>query len=515
MPPVPVLPPSQREPVALAATPSAPKQPRLLPSSLAPILLTPVAFLVHGYHPFAGDAGIYVAGVRHVLDPSLYPLNAVFPAAFTRLSVFPWTLAALVRLSHLPLDWVLLAAQLLSIFLFLVACRQLAAGLFATESAMWGAVQLAAACFTLPVAGTALFVMDPYVTARSLSTPLSLMAIAACTDRARLRAVLLLILAALIHPLMAAYAAAFILLYALIDTGRIHLALAFCCTIFAVSGAAFLLAHRLPISTAYRQAVSLPPRTFLFLARWHWYEILGLILPLLLFALALIRFGVASRQGALCLTALLLGTTSILIAALFVPAAGPYPLVPFQVLRSFHLIYVLGVILWGGVLARPASTSRITALFLLALLFAGMFSAQRLAWAGSNHIEWPGSPPANPYRQAFLWIRVNTPRNAVFAFNPVLVYLPEEDEQGFRAIAERDHLADDKDAGIVAVLPQLAGRWALQRNAESDVDGMTDTERTSSLAPLGANWLLLPPSTATELPCPYRNGKVKVCRLAR
>jgi hypothetical protein len=357
--------------------------------------------------------------------------------------------------------------------------------------------------------------MDPYVTARSFSTPLSLMAIAACTDRARLRAVLLLILAALIHPLTAAYAAAFILLYALIDIGRIRLALAFCCTIFAVSGAAFLLAHRLPISTAYRQAVSLPPRTFLFLARWHWYEILGLILPLLLFALALTRFGVASRQGALCLTALLLGTTSILIAALFVPAAGPYPLVPFQVLRSFHLIYVLGVILWGGALARPASTSRITALFLLALLFAGMFSAQRLAWSGSNHIEWPGSPPANPYRQAFLWIRVNTPRNAVFAFNPVLVYLPEEDEQGFRAIAERDHLADDKDAGIVAVLPQLAGRWTLQRNAESDVDGMTDTERTSSLAPLGANWLLLQPSTATELPCPYRNGKVKVCRLAR
>ena len=33
--------------------------------------------------------GIYVAGVRHILDPALYPLNADFPAAFTRLSHFP------------------------------------------------------------------------------------------------------------------------------------------------------------------------------------------------------------------------------------------------------------------------------------------------------------------------------------------------------------------------------------------------------------------------------------------
>jgi hypothetical protein len=80
-----------------------------------------------------------------------------------------------------------------------------------------------------------------------------------------------------------------------------------------------------------------------------------------------------------------------------------------------------------------------------------MFAAQRLAWSGSNHLEWPGSAAANPYQQAFLWIRDNTPRNAVFAFNPQLVYLPKEDEQGFRAITQRDHLADDKDAGIVAV----------------------------------------------------------------
>ena len=144
-----------------------------------------------------------------------------------------------------------------------------------------------------------------------------------------------------------------------------------------------------------------------------------------------------------------------------------------------------------------------------------MFAAQLFAWSGCNPIEWPGSPPANPYQQAFLWIRDHTPRDAVFAFNPRLVYLPEEDEQGFRAITERDHLADDKDAGIVAVVPQLAYRWALQRNAELNLDSMTDSDRIATLAPLRATWLLLPLDAKTALSCPWRNSVAVVCRMNR
>ena len=509
MPSAPALHSPPRNAIAVEDPPHLP-----VPAALAPILLTPLVLLVHGYHPFAGDAGIYVAGVRHLIDPTLYPLNAVFPAAFTKVSVFPWTLAALVRFSHLPLLWILLTAHLLSIFVFLSACRQMAMRLFASDSATWWCVALAAACFTLPIAGTALFVMDPYVTARSLSTPLSLMAVAASIDRAWLRTLLLLVLAAVIHPLMAAYAIAFVVLHALIASGRVRVALFLCAVATAVCGAVFALAHGTAIDPAYRQAVSLPPRTFLFLARWHSYEILGLALPLALFALALRSFGAASRKGAHCLTCVLLGATSVVTAAAFVPPAGPYLLVPFQVLRSFHLIYLCGVVLSGGVVTGLAARSRFAAISLVVLLFAAMFAAQRFTWTGSN-VEWPGARPANPWQQAFLWIRDSTPRNAVFAFNPQLVYQPEEDEQGFRAIAERDHLADDKDAGIVAVVPKLADRWAHQRNAESDVDRMTDAERISVLAPLGATWLLLPPKAATELRCPYSNRVVRVCSMTR
>jgi hypothetical protein len=515
---MPIAPPAKSLPEAgLSLVPprSPNTQSRWWPISVAfaPLLLTPLVLFVHGYHPFAGDAGIYVAGVRHILDPSLYPLNAAFPAAFTHLSVFPWMLAGLVRLTHLPLAWILLVAHLFSIYLFLFSCNQLAARLFPSEAARWCAVLLAAACFTLPVAGTALAIMDPYLTARSFSTPLTLLALTAALRRVWLSTFLFLALAALVHPLMGAYAALFVLLYALVAVRHARLAFVICCALFAAAGAVYFLAPAAPLAPAWRQAVDLPQRTFLFLSRWHGYEVLGLVLPLLLFALPLRQQSSSSQTRALCLASLLSGITSLVVAALLVPPNGPHALVSLQVLRSFHLVYMLGIVLCGGVLASLLSRSRIAGFFLLALVFAAMAIAQSRAWPACNRVEWPGARPANPWQQAFLWIRGNTPRDAVFAFNPELVYLPEEDEQGFRAIAERDQLADDKDAGIVAVIPQLADRWAAQRNAQFNVDRMTDTQRIAELAPLGATWLLLPPQTQTAFRCPYENGVVRVCRM--
>lgn len=480
-------------------------------SRLAPWLLTPVVLLVHGYHPLAGDAGIYTAGIRHILNPGLYPLNAVFVDAFTRLSIFAWTVAALVRLTHLSLEWILLPLHLLSISLFLGANRSLAARLFAAESARWCAVALAAACCALPVAGTALVLMDPYATARSFSTPISLFAISACLEGRWLRTVLLLSFAAVLHPLMGCFAMAFVLLLALIRTNHLRRALLTCAAAIVIAGAAFALAHRVPASTAYREVIDLPQRSFLFLARWQWYEILGLIFPLALFAVAWRRFPRSTAVGALCLTCILVGNTSIVIAALFVPPAGPWLLVPLQVLRAFQLIYAAGVILSAGALTR----FQLPAIALLVALFAGMSFAERSTWPECDRIEWPGAQPSDPYEQAFDWIRMRTPHNAVFAFDPQFVYWPGEDEQGFRALTERDQLADDKDAGIVAVLPGLAQRWATQRNAVGGINTMSDDQRRSALSAFGATWLLLPPASPTALRCLYRNRAVQVCQVTR
>ncbi|MGC2618566.1 MAG: hypothetical protein WA414_05950 [Acidobacteriaceae bacterium] len=412
---------------------------------LVPILLTPLVLLISGYHPFAGDAGIYIASVLHILHPALYPLNAVFVAAFTRLSLFPWTLATLIRLAHLPFAWALLLIHLFSIYLFLEAARQLALRLFPSESATVFAVLLVAATCGLPVAGTALVVMDPYLTARSFSTPLTLLAIAACLDavqnqsaKAWLRTALLPLLTVLIHPLMGAYALALVVLLALIASGRARLAITLCTAAFALAGIAFVIAHFLPASAAYQQAVSLPQRSFLFLGRWHWYEILGLILPLLLSEAAVRRFSRESPVGAICFASVLAGSTALIIAALFIPSAGPYLLVPLQPLRVFHILYVCGIILSAGLLAALSRGSRFAAGAVVTVIFVIMFAVQSATWPGSPRLELPGRPSSNPYQQAFVWIRTHTPADAVFAFDPQLVYQPGEDEQGFRVLSERD-----------------------------------------------------------------------------
>lgn len=481
----------------------------LTSSRIAPWVLTPLVLAVHGYHPFAGDAGIYTAGIRHILDPALYPLNAVFADAFTHLSVFAWTVAALVRITHLSLAWILLPLHLVSIWLFLAASNSLASRVFATQFDRWCAVALAGACCALPVAGTALVLMDPYVTARSFSTPLSLFAVAACLHGRWLRTALLVALAVVLHPLMGCYTVGFILLLSLMRANRIRAALIACAAAIALAGAACVFAHTVATSAAYQQAVELPQRSFLFVGRWHWYEVLGLVLPLMLFVLALGRFARATAIGALCLTCTLAGSVSTLIAALFVPPAGPYLLVPLQVLRAFHVIYAVGIVLSAGALGR----FRMAGGALLLLLFAGMFFAEPPTWPGCVRIEWPDTPPTNAFQQAFQWIDEHTPADAVFAFDPQFVYWPGEDEQGFRALTGRDHLADDKDAGVVAVLPSLAGRWAAQGNAELNIDTMSDDQRRSVLTAAGATWLLLPAGSPTDLSCPYRNSAVQVCEL--
>ncbi len=294
-------------------------------------------------------------------------------------------------------------------------------------------------------------------------------------------------------------------------------ALIVCTTAFLLAGAAFGLAHGGPIDAAYREAVSLIPRSFLFLARWHWYEILGLLLPLLLLAIVLRRAGNQTPIGTLCFTSILLGTTALLIAACFVPPADRTSSSPSRSCAAFTsstaLVSSFAAVFLPHSHAAPARGSTSSCRPSSVCLLAGMFLVERGEWSGGRRLELPGLAPANPYVHAFLWIRIHTPRDAVFAFNPRLVYLPGEDEQGFRALSGRDQLADDKDAGVVAVIPTLAPRWAVQRNPEFSIDQMSDTERLARLTPLGATWILLPPTAPTALPCPYRNAAVQVCRL--
>ncbi len=480
---------------------------------LAITLLTPLVLLVHGYHPLADDGAVYVAGIKKLVHPDLYRPDAVFVLWNARVSIFSHVLAALVKYVHIPLPVLLLACHLTSIFLFLLGCRKVAIRVFDSLYSQWGAVLLGAGCFTLPVAGTSLFIMDPYLTARSFSTPLNLLALAAVLDEAWAEAGVWLLIAALLHPLMAGFAAIFLVALVLVKR-RMWRGLA----VFGVLGlltcaAIFMATHDVPLDLASSRAAL--SRSYFFLSSWEWYEYPGLGAPLLLLLLAAWRTRGEGAAADLSITGAFVGSCALIASLCFVHSTGSLMLARFQVLRVFHLIYLVGTLLLGGLLGRLAQRRLgIAACVYLAVLLV-MFAGQRLTYPASDPVEWPGLRPRNHWQQAFLWISANTPKNAVFALDSDYIESAGEDAQGFRATAERSALADwYKDGGIAAMFPAAQEIWWRQVQATENLNRTTDAERVARLVPLGASWIVLPAKANTSLLCPYHNAAVKVCSLA-
>lgn len=485
---------------------------RVLHEAIPLALLVPLVLLIHGYHPWSDDAAIYISGLRKILHPSLFPADAPFVLSHTRVSLFSHVLALLVWLSHLRLDVFILLAYLGSILLFLFACRQFALRLFRDERTSWIATLFAAACFSLPVAGTALFLMDPYLTARSFSTACSILAVVAVLDRSWKRTALWTVLTLAMHPQMGVYLAGFLTVLLLVQSRRPRWALALSLLACLGCGCIWLLTLHAPVTAAYREAIL--SRRYFFPGLWQWYEWIGLAAPLILLALAWRKSESGSPTANISAACVLVGAAACVAAFAFVHPQGPYLLARVQLLRSFQVIYALGLVMLGGFIGLSFSQSRrwvVPALFLLAA--GGMFVAELYMYPGSAHLELPGTAPVNPWGQALVWIRDNTPHNAVFAISPGLVASPAEDLPGFRALADRSVLVDNKDEGVASIFPSVAPLWKQRSDAEAGLDALTPAQRASRLRPWGISWVLLPPSEFSPSLCPYENSVVAVCRL--
>lgn len=480
------------------------------------LLAAVTAIAITGYHPYAEDAGIYVAGIKRAAHPGLYGSSAFFLEPYLRVSLFPELGAWTVRSLHLQLEDFLFAMQVLTSWLLLFACWGLAKRCFDRPEERWAAVLLTAACLSVPVAGTSLFLMDPYLTSRSFSTPLSLLAIAACLDRKLLRAALLLLLIGLFHPLMVIYATFFVLLLWAVQAESLFGIAALAASAFAAAAAAAFSQRDVVESVAYQNAVG--SRYYFFLANWHWYEQLGVAAPVLILGLYAYKQRFRALRGGVVLTTAcaILGLVSISVALIFARSTSHSHLVAaLQPLRPFLLIYICMFVILGGLIGRSVlERSAWRWIVLFAGAGAGLAFVQHQAYPASSQIEFPGAASRNGWTRAFLWIRDNTPPDARFALDADYIHIPGEDGQGFRAIAERDALADrSKDGGAAAVFRQLADRWWAEQTATTDLNRIDDAERLRRLAPFGVNWIVLNASAPTQFPCPFTDDAVKVCRL--
>ena len=467
-------------------------------------VLTCFAILIAGFHIGIEDDAIYLPGIKKLLNPALFPWDTQFFATQTNVFVILRAVAASARLTYVPLEWVLLAWQITSIFLLLAGCWYVASLCFPRLIERLAAVALVGSLLTMPVAGTALYVADQHLHPRTMESAAMLFAIGSVLDRRYKSAIVFAFAALLIHPLMAAFGIAYLIFLA--------------CPLerFFRLEAAMSAALQLPIITrpnpAWKEAAL--TRTYFFLRQWTWYEWLGIFAPMLL----LWWFGkLGEKIGSPALTRL---CAKLVLFSAIMSAAGlavGIPerldwLAPIQPMRHLQLVYLLMLLVGGGLLAHYVLREHVWRWLVLFIpLCGGMFYAQRELFSTSSHIEIPGSPPSNRWARCFLWIHQNTPREAYFAVDPRYMDKSDEENIGFRGLAERSKLADySQDAAVAAVAPDLAPVWKRQVESMNGYANFTREDFLRLKSEFGTDWALVE-KEVPGLQCPYFKDRLAVC----
>jgi hypothetical protein len=183
-------------------------------------------------------------------------------------------------------------------------------------------------------------------------------------------------------------------------------------------------------------------------------------------------------------------------------------------MRSLHLLYVVMLVLGGGLLAEFV-LKRL--LWRWAIVFvplcAVMAVVQLQTFPNTAHLELPWTHSHNEWVRTYEWIRNNTPADSYFALDPDAMSLPREDQHGFRAIAERSMLADNvKDTGAVTMFPSIAETWQQQVRAQAGWRNFRAADFLRLKKNFGVDWAVVE-SPVPEFHCPFRTTTLTVCRV--
>lgn len=466
-----------------------------------------------GYHPGLEDDGVYLSAVKARLNPALYPHDSQFFQLQMQASLFDNFMALFVRWTHVPLAWAELFWQLASLFLILWASKKTLNLLFPENCARWAGVAMVAAMFTLPVAGSALYLADQHLHPRNIATALILLAAWRILEGKRLQAAPFLLAASVFHPLMAVFGFSLCAFLALATPEPVLLPLrTLGGTTFAILPMHWIFE---PARPAWQKAVE--TRHYFYLYQWTWYEWLGALVPLVLFALfwyfALKRSEtlLARCAAALFFYALFQQALAMLLLSPWAPAR----LMPLQPMRYLQIEYFFLMMIAGATLGRfllQRSVWRWAAF--LVVVNVSMFAWQRVEFSAVPHLEWPGRQSSNPWLQAFTWIRSNTPVDAYFALDPYYLKARGDDFHSFRGLAERGQLADAvKDTAVVTQVPELGPAWSSQVAAQQGWRNFTLSDFQRLRTAFGVDWVLVAYPQPTGLACPWHNDQLAVCQI--
>ena len=433
-----------------------------------------------------------------------------------------------------PCSLVLLIINLISIALTLTAARAVLRRVTPNERAQLAGIATLAAVWTIPIAGTSLLLMDPCVTARSLSTPLSVWAVAFALDdwrdnrRSLAGCILAIAFAAAFHPLMAGYALGLIIVLRILRSRRKILLLA----ILRVPHLRRCRHPADPRSCRIRRQSSLQQRAATTGSSRSGTGMRS--------SASSGRSSFCSRSGATTTSAsgqtaqcsataaILYGCFATALALVFGQEHFHAHIVArLQPLRAFLTIYLIMFLLLGTSMQQvferassPSSARHYTRYAMIPILLATAFvmfiaqrsefpasAAHRASLAATAEPQTRGSAPSSG-------VATTQPQNALFALDAHYITTPGEDAQTFRAIAQRSVLPDfSKDGGEAAITPRLADEWAAGFTAQLNLDQQTASQLRERLVPYGVDWVILRSDSPAALSCPYDNNLLKVCKL--
>jgi len=477
--------------------------------------LAAAALAIHGYHLGVEDGEIYLPSVKKLAHPNLYPFANDFFLLHCHLSLFGPLLAWTSRLTNMTVDWTILAWYVVSLFSMLSSCWLLLTACFSSSRARWSGMLVITAVLTMPAANTALLLFDPYLTARSLSTPLTIFALAGFLKHRYALAGVAALLTALVHPQMCAYIVFLIGIVWLTERreNMVGEPVPAPASIAAILPTGFQLS---PATGNYREA--LYSRDYFFLYNWAWYHWLGLLAPLAI----LVWFCTSELRetlpgfGRISFALIPFGLLSIAAAGLVCSSPCFDMFVRIQPLRSFHVITIVFVLLLAGVAGEYLGKGRPRAIAAaVILLAAGLFIVSRQTYPNSVQIELPSNTSSNPWVNALLWVRLNTPTDAVFAVDSHYFRDEMSDTHGFRAIAERSALADYyKDSGVVSLFPIAADEWKSMSNATFGLNHFSSARfRSLNLQYPEVSWTVIHGPVPDGMTCPYQQQGYVVCRM--
>ncbi len=498
----------------LPAPPAEKAQLPLLRTCLLLAALTLVGLLVAGYHPTAEDGGVYMAAIEHDLNPALFHADSQFLTVKLEATEYDKCIAAVVRLTHLPLAQLLFGLHLLTIFAFLAACYRIVCNCFQQEFARWSGVTLVALFFTLPITATGIYIVDQNLVPRTIASAMVLFAVDFALRRRMGWAGVFLLLTIPVHPVIAAFGIS-LCFFLLMPWRKPASGLIGMASLFPIGW----LLHYSPTPAALHDAISM--HHYCSLAEWTWYEWLGVIAPigLLLWYRHLARQENPENANVqrLATRTAIYSAFQLAVAMVVMLPPSLERLRPTEPMRYLQLHYVVAILLGGCFLGERLLQRKLwrwAAVFIPVAL--GMFLAQRALYPATPHLELPGMRSTNPWVQTFEWVRANTPPDAYFALGPEYLHQDGEDGQGFRAIAERSALAEQfKDSGMAVTSPLLAERWEREVAAQNTVQGgwqhVTAEDLRALKAQYGVDWAIV--ENPVALPCPYHSGKLAVCQI--